>query len=148
MTSLSLEQSNRIIEAALRRARELELPPLGVAVLDPGGHLIALQREDGLSFLRVRICQAKAWGALAMGTDSRALAERYGQDLLQQGFIDALNTMSAGGVIPLPGGVLIRDDQNRLLGAVGIAGGPSDQDEACARYGIESVGLRPGGSAP
>jgi uncharacterized protein GlcG (DUF336 family) len=147
MTSLTLEQSNRIIEAALRRARELGLPPLGVAVLDPGGHLIALQREDGLSFLRVRICQAKAWGALAMGTDSRALSERYGQDLLQQGFIDALNTMSAGGVIPLPGGVLIRDDQHRLLGAVGIAGGPSDQDEACARFGIESVGLRPGVSA-
>jgi uncharacterized protein GlcG (DUF336 family) len=147
MTSLSLEQSNRIIEAALRQARALELPPLGVAVLDSGGHLIALQREDGLSFLRVRICQAKAWGALAMGTDSRALAERYGQDLLQQGFIDALNTMSGGGVIPLPGGVLIRDDQDRLLGAVGIAGGPSDQDEACARFGIESVGLRPGVSA-
>lgn len=141
MSYLTLEQSNQIIRETLRKARELGLPPIGVAVLDPGGHLIALQREDELSFLRVRICQAKAWGALALGTDSRNLAQRYQQDILQQGFLDALNTMSQGGVIPLPGGVLVRDERGRVLGAVGVAGGPSEQDEACAIAGIEAVGL-------
>lgn len=141
MQQLSLKTANLIIHAALQRARELDLPPVGVAVLDPGGNLIALQREDGLSFLRVRICQAKAWGALALGTDTRQLAERYAQDGLQQGFFHALNCLSAGGLIPLPGGVLIHDANRRVLGAVGVAGGPSELDEACALAGIRAVGL-------
>lgn len=142
MPELTLAQANQLIQATLAEARTRGLPPLGVAVLDAGGHLIALQREDGLSFLRVRICQAKAWGALALGVDSRQLAERYAGDSLQQGFIDALNGMSAGGLIPLPGGVLIRDAQGRILGAVGVAGGPSEQDEACAITGVLACGLR------
>lgn len=141
MPPLSLDQANRIIHAALQRARELELPPVGVAVLDPGGHLIALQREDGLSFLRVRICQAKAWGALALGVDSRQLAERYAQDSLQQGFFHALNSLAAGGLIPVPGGVLVREAGGQVLGAVGVAGGPSELDEACALAAIRAAGL-------
>jgi uncharacterized protein GlcG (DUF336 family) len=141
MDQLTLEQANRLIEAALARARELSLPPVAVAVLDDGGHLKALQREDGVSFLRVQICQAKAWGALGLSSDSRGIAERYAQDILQQGFITALNAMSGGRVIPLPGGVLIRDPSGRVIGAVGVAGAASDDDEACARAGIEAIGL-------
>lgn len=147
MTSLSLEQSNRIIEAALRQARALGLPPLGVAVLDSGGHLIALQREDGLSFLRVRICQAKAWGALAMGTRSRNLADRFAQDTQQQGFIQGLNAMTGGRIVTLPGGLLIVDDGGDILGALGVAGGPSDLDEACALAAIAAIGLQAGDTA-
>jgi uncharacterized protein GlcG (DUF336 family) len=142
MHPLTLEQANRLIEAALARARELSLPPIAVAVLDDGGHLKALQREDGVSFLRVRICQAKAWGALGMAVDSRRIAERYEQGGRQQGFIDGLNAMSGGQVVPLPGGVLIHDQAGRILGAVGIAGAASDDDETCARAGIEGAGLK------
>lgn len=142
MSYLDLEQSNQIIRETLRKAREMDLPPIGVAVLDPGGHLIALQREDGLSFLRVRICQAKAWGALALGTDSRHIAERFQQDDLQQGFLDALGAMSQGGVIPLPGGVLIRNERGDLLGAVGVSGAASEDDEACAVAGVRAIGLK------
>lgn len=141
MSELTLAQANRLIEATLSMAREMELPPLCVAVLDTGGHLKSLQREDGVSFLRVQICQAKAWGALGLATDSRSIAERYEQDSLQKGFINALNAMSGGQVVPLPGGLLVRDPSGRVLGAVGVAGGPSDKDEICAQAGIEAIGL-------
>jgi uncharacterized protein GlcG (DUF336 family) len=141
MDQLTLEQANRLIEAALARARERALPPVAVAVLDDGGHLKALQREDGVSFLRVQICQAKAWGALGLAVDSRQISERYAQDGLQQGFVEALNAMTGGRVVPLPGGVLVRDVSGRILGAVGVAGAASDDDEACARAGIEAIGL-------
>ena len=139
MSELTLAQANRLIDAALATARELSLPPVAVAVLDAGGHLKALQREDGVSFLRVRICQSKAWGALGLAEDSRRIGERYENDPLQRGFINALNTLSSGGLIPLPGGVLIRDPAGRIIGAVGVAGAPSDQDEVCAMAGIEAI---------
>ena len=142
MSELTLEQANSLIEAALATARNLQLPPVAVAVLDAGGHLKSLQREDGVSFLRVKICQAKAWGALGLATDSRNIAERYDQDNLQQGFINALNAMSGGRLIPLPGGVLIRDQSGQTLGAVGVAGAASDKDEACALAGIKAIGLQ------
>lgn len=141
MSELTLQQANRLIEAVLSEARERSMPPLAVAVLDTGAHLKALQREDGVSFLRVKIAQAKAWGALAMACDSDQLAERYSQDELQKGFIDALNAMTGGRIIPLPGGVLLRDDQNAVVGAIGAAGGPSEDDAACVRNAIRSVGF-------
>ena len=141
MPELTLRQANQLIEATLASARNMQTPPLAVAVLDAGGHLKSLQREDGVSFLRVQICQAKAWGALGLATDSRNLAERYQQDELQRGFINALNAMSDGRLIPLPGGVLIRDPSGQVLGAVGVAGGPSENDEICALAGIKAIGF-------
>jgi uncharacterized protein GlcG (DUF336 family) len=142
MSKLTLAQANRIIEAALSRARELNLPPISVAVLDSGGHLVALQREDGQSFLRVQVCQAKAWGALGLGAHSRQIAERFDSEQRQQGFIAALNSLSGGSVIPLPGALLIRDDSSNVLGAVGVSGANSDDDEACAASGIEAIGFK------
>ena len=142
MSELTLSQANRLIDATLAMARKMDLPPLAVAVLDAGGHLKALQREDGVSFLRVQICQAKAWGALGLATDSRGIAEKYQQDDLQKGFINALNAMSGGRLIPLPGGVLIHSPSGQVSGAVGVAGGPSDKDEICALAGIDALGLK------
>jgi len=142
MSELTLHQANQLIDATLTTARKMEMPPLAVAVLDAGGHLKSLQREDGVSFLRVQICQAKAWGALGLATDSRELADRYQQDELQRGFINALNAMSGGRLIPLPGGVLIRNPTGQVLGAVGVAGGPSENDEICALAGIEAIGFK------
>jgi uncharacterized protein GlcG (DUF336 family) len=117
------------------------MPPLAVAVLDSGAHLKALQREDGVSFLRVQIAQAKAWGALAMACNTEQLAERYNQDAQQQGFIDALNAMTGGKIIPLPGGVLVRDEQKQVVAAVGAAGGVSQDDEACVQAAITASGF-------
>ena len=141
MSALTLALANELIDAVLAEAARRGLPPLAVAVLDAGGHLKAMQRQDGLSFLRADICQAKAWGALAMGIDSSGLAERYAGDAQQRGFIDALNAMTRGRVVPLPGGVVFRDAHGDTIGALGVAGGPSDQDEACAITAIGSLGL-------
>lgn len=117
------------------------MPPLAVAVLDTGAHLKALQREDGVSFLRADIAQAKAWGALAMACNTDLLAERYNQDDLQKGFIDSLNALTGGKIVPLPGGLLVRNDDNQIVGAVGAAGGVSQDDEACVQIAIESIGF-------
>ena len=141
MTELTLDQSNRLIAEVFAEATRRALPPLAAAVLDAGGHLRAMQRQDGVTFLRADVCQAKAWGALAMGVDSRRLAERFGEGGEQQGFLQALNAMSGGRLITLPGGVLIRDANGRVLGALGVAGGPSDEDEACAIAAIDALGL-------
>ena len=141
MTELTLQQANRIIETVLKAAQAREMPPLAVAVFDAGAHLKALQRQDGVSFLRVDIAQAKAWGALAMACNTDLLAARYSQDELQKGFIDALNAMTGGKIIPLPGGVLVRDANDAIVAAVGAAGGVSQDDEACVQQAIESAGF-------
>jgi len=142
MTELSLQQANELIHEVLRVAREKAMPPLAVAVLDSGAHLKAFQREDGVSFLRAQIAQAKAWGALALACNTDQLAERYRQGEVQQGFINALNTMTDGKIIPLPGGVLVRNDKSEIIAAVGAAGGPSEDDEACVCSAIESLGFK------
>ena len=142
MTQLTLALANQLIDAIFDEASRRDLPPIAAAVLDAGGHLKAMQRQDGLSFLRADICQAKAWGALALGTETRDLAERFAGDELQRGFMQALNAMSGGRIVPLPGGVRLCDTDGGTIGAVGVAGAASDQDEACALAAIERVGLQ------
>jgi uncharacterized protein GlcG (DUF336 family) len=141
MPDITLDQANRIITAALSKAREMNLKPLAIAVLDPGGHLKAMAREDGQTFMRAKVCQSKAWGSLAMGVHSRDLATRYELETKQEGFIIALNAMSNGSVVALPGGLLIRDDSGAVIGAVGVSGAASEDDELCAKAGIEAIGL-------
>jgi uncharacterized protein GlcG (DUF336 family) len=138
MTLLTLEKANKIIETAINKARELNLSPLTVVVLDEAGHLKALQREDGASMIRQQIATAKGWGAVNMGVSSRSLA---GVAIQRPDFMNALVNIADGKIMPAPGGVLIRDTDNRLIGAVGISGDSSDQDERCAISGIESVGF-------
>ena len=140
MQSFTLDQASTIVDAALAHARELECHPLTVAVLDAGGHLLALKREDGSGILRPQIAQAKAWGALGMGHGGRALAERAA---IAPAFYAALTDISGGRIAPVPGGVLVRDAQGDVVGAVGISGDHPDKDEACAMHGIDSV--RPAG---
>jgi uncharacterized protein GlcG (DUF336 family) len=138
MTVLTLKQANLIINTAVHIARELNLAPLTVVVLDTAGHVKALQREDGASMIRQQIATAKAWGAVNMGVSSRSLAGVAAQ---RPDFMNALIDVSDGKIMPVPGGVLIRDANNNLLGAVGISGDVSDQDERCAIAGIEAVGF-------
>lgn len=141
MPDLSLSQASALIDAVFAEAAARGLPPLAAAVLDSGGHLKAMQRQDNLSFLRAQVCQAKAWGALGLGTDSARLAERFESDARQRGFMMALNAMSGGGVVPLPGGVVVRDPDGTVLGALGVAGAASEEDEACALAAVRALGL-------
>jgi uncharacterized protein GlcG (DUF336 family) len=138
MSNLSLESASRIVDAALEHARELKLKPLTVAVLDAGGHLTAFKREDRSGILRPDIAQGKAWGALGMGIGGRALAERAEK---APAFFVALASVSAGRMIPVPGGVLIKNAADEVIGAVGISGDHPEHDEACAVHGIEQAGL-------
>jgi uncharacterized protein GlcG (DUF336 family) len=112
-----------------------------VAVLDDGGHLKAFAREDGAGIVRPQIAMGKAWGALGMGIGSRALARRITAEPQQQAFFGALNAMSGGRVVPAAGGVLVKDAQGVVVGAVGISGDASDKDEACALAGIAAAAL-------
>ncbi len=139
MTTLTLKQANQIIDAVFAKARELDLPPVGCAILDAGGHLKAFQAEDGLAFARVIVCQAKAWGSLGVGVDSNKIAERYCAGGPNPGFINALNAMTGGYVVPLAGGVLIKDADGNNIGAVGVSGAKPEEDEVCARAGLAAM---------
>lgn len=144
MNALNLDRAARIVDAALEHAAAREMKPLTVAVLDAGGHLVAFKRQDRSGILRPDIAQGKAWGALGMGAGGRGLAKRA---QIAPAFFTALAGLSEGRVIPVPGGVLIRDGEGEIVGAVGISGDLPDNDEACAVYGIEQAGLAadPGG---
>jgi len=136
--SLTLARASTIVDVALKTGREAKYQPLTVAVLDAGGHLVAFKREDKSGILRFNIAFGKAWGALGMGFGSRTLAGRAAR---QQQFFTTLAAVSEGRLIPVPGGVLIRDDDG-IVGAVGISGDTSDNDEKCAIAGIEAAGLK------
>jgi len=140
MSTLNLQIATTISNRALAVAREISAAPLTVAVLDAGGHLISLQREDGASLLRPQIAIGKAWGALALGKGSRLIAADAQQ---RPAFIGAVNNLADGQLVPAPGGVLIRDERGEVIGAVGITGDTSDIDEQCAVSAVESVGLKP-----
>lgn len=138
MTTLTLEHANKIIDVALKKGRELDLKPLTVAVLDPGGHAIALQRETGASNLRPQMAEGKARGSLNLGMGSRAI---YNRALKETHFAITINALSDGNAIPLPGGALVLDGDNNIIGAVGITGDSSDNDEICVIAGIEAIGF-------
>jgi uncharacterized protein GlcG (DUF336 family) len=140
MSNVSLAQASVITDKALEHARSLKLKPLTVAVLDAGGHLVALKREDKSSLLRPQIAQGKAWGVLGMGFGGREFARRAAA---APTFIGAIISASEGRIIPVAGGVLIRASDGSILGSVGISGDVSEQDEACAVYGIKAAGLTP-----
>jgi len=138
-TSIALNDARTIVDAALEFARSRQFPPMTVAVLDPAGQLVAFAREDGSSLLRERIARGKAHGALHMGVGSRSLAARAES---HPAFVNSLVALAGGELVPVPGGVLIRDDDDALIGAVGVSGHLSDDDEACAVHGIAAAGLR------
>ena len=138
MSVLTLAQASIIVDQALARGRELKLHPLTVIVLDAGGHLKAAKREDNSSLLRQEIATGKAWGVLGMGFGGRELQRRAAK---APAFFGALSDMSGGRMVPVPGGVLIRDAGGALLGSVGISGDVSEKDEDCAVHGIKAAGL-------
>jgi uncharacterized protein GlcG (DUF336 family) len=136
--SIDLMTAQSIIAKALATGQQQGFKPLTAVVLDAGGHVIAVARQDGASNNRFEIAQGKAYGALAFGMGSRALMERAEQ---QAYFIAAATAALAGRLIPVPGGVLVRDDDGSIKGAVGISGDSSDNDETAASTAIKAAGL-------
>jgi uncharacterized protein GlcG (DUF336 family) len=142
---ITLEHADAIVTGTLEHARQLGAAPLTVAVLDPGGHMVVLKRQDGSGILRQQIAVGKAWGSLGMGFNSREQARRAEST---PGFFTAISVASEGRVVPVPGGVLIRNADGVLLGAVGVSGDLSDVDEACAIYGVRLAGSQPEPESP
>jgi uncharacterized protein GlcG (DUF336 family) len=138
MADLTLDTARKILDAALAKAIEKKLKPLVVTVLDARGTVKVTAAQDGTSLMRAEVAHGKAYGALALGLGSRALFQRAQE---QPYFIDAVNTLAQGRMVPVPGGVLIMDGTT-LLGAVGVSGDTSDNDEICAIAGIEAAGLK------
>lgn len=138
MTSITLDQANIITAAAFAKGKELGLKPLSIAVLDGGGHLVAFQRQDGASTLRPQIACGKAGGALALGVSSRKVGEMATDRPV---FVASLGPLSPHGVIPAAGGVIVVDEQGLPIGAVGVTGDTSDNDEICALAGIVAASL-------
>src|SRR4030081_3512615 len=139
MAELTLDVARKILDVALAKGVEKKLKPLVVTVLDARGCVKLSAAQDGTSLLRGEIAHGKAYGALAMGMGSRALFQRAQE---QAYFVSAVNTLAQGRLVPVPGGVLIQDAGGALLGAVGVSGDTSDNDEICALAGIEAAGLK------
>jgi uncharacterized protein GlcG (DUF336 family) len=136
--ALTLETARQLVDEVLTKSKELNLKPIAIAVLDDRGCLRAFAAQDGTSLLRGEVARGKAFGALALGLGSRAIFERAQK---QPYFVDAVNTLAQGAIIPVPGGVLVRDGDRKVLGAIGISGDSSDNDEACAIAAITAAGL-------
>ena len=136
--AMTLGTASTIVDAALAKGRLHGFMPLSVAVLDPGGHLVAFKREDKSGILRFDIAFGKAWGALGMGFGSRELFHRTQANPT---FMAALTAVSGGRLVPVPSGVLVLSGDD-VIGAVGVSGDNSDNDETCALAGIEAAGLQ------
>jgi uncharacterized protein GlcG (DUF336 family) len=143
--SVTLAQASSIVDVALKKARELKQMPQTLVVLDTGGHVVCAKREDGSGIIRFDVAVGKAYGALGMGWGSRTMMERAAQN---PNFLTAIAAASGGRLVPNPGGVLIRDAGNQIIGALGISGDTADNDEIIAVAGIEAAGLKadPGGA--
>ena len=138
MKKIDKSNANKIIEAAIKKARDLDLNPIMVVILDDRGAIKACLGEDGVSPLRFKIAYGKANGAYQMGMGSRALFNRAEQ---QAYFINSVNNLADGNLVPVPGGVLIRDEENNIIGAIGISGDSSDNDEIAAVEALKTEGF-------
>jgi uncharacterized protein GlcG (DUF336 family) len=137
---MKLEMARQLVAEARAAGERRGLKPLSVVVLDAGGQVRAFEREDGASNARFEIAFGKANGALALGMGSRALMARAEQ---QPYFIDAVAGAIGGALIPVPGGVLVQTEEGELIGAIGVTGDTSDNDEAAAVDAIKAAGLVP-----
>jgi uncharacterized protein GlcG (DUF336 family) len=135
---ITLDQARTLIAATRSKGREMSLNPLTIVILDSGGHLVAMEREDGSGYGRPDVASGKAAGALAMGVSSRKLGDMAAD---RPQFMAALSVACNGRLIPAAGGVLVKDDAGNLLGAIGVSGDLSDKDEEAAFAGVAAAGL-------
>ena len=138
MSTISLRRARTIIRKTMEKGAEMGLKPLSVVVLDAGGHPIAFERGDGAAPGRFAIANGKAYGAVMLGMAGKAQMARAEQ---QAYFMAAVNGVYGGQVIPVPGGILVKDAKGRTLGAIGVTGDTSDNDLEAGVAGIEAVNL-------
>ena len=138
---ITLAQAQKIVRGSISAAREMNLPPLTVIVLDRSGNPVAMEREDGATMFRLDVATGKAWGAVGFCCSSRTLAKRAKGN---PNFFLTLSATGKGKFLPQPGAVIIRDDRGQILGSVGASGATGDEDEAAVASGVKRAGLNPG----
>lgn len=138
MPILTLDHARTIIAGTLARGAEMGLKPLSVVVLDAGGHVLAFERMDGAAPGRFALAHGKAYGAVMLGMAGRAQMARAEA---QPYFMAAMNGVYGGAVVPVPGGLLLRDAEGAVIGAVGVTGDTSDNDVVAGLAGIAAAGL-------
>lgn len=138
MVEITSNKAKRIINQAFAKGKDMGLKPLAVIVLDAGGHCKAFERQDGAAPGRFAIADGKANAAIVMHAPSSKMMERAEK---QAYFIDALNSAYGGRFVPVPGGVLVKDKKDNIIGAVGVTGDTSENDVIVAIAGIEAAGL-------
>ncbi len=138
MNAIKLSKANSIIRNVFKKGAAMNVAPLAVVVLDAGGHLKAMQGQDGVGFLKSKIAYAKAYGSLGMGQNSRALGASA---LNRPPHANAMNTITDGAYMPVPGGVIMRGKAGQVIGAVGVSGADSESDEKCAIWAVENCGF-------
>ncbi|MGC3936567.1 GlcG/HbpS family heme-binding protein [Roseobacter sp. EG26] len=136
--TVSLKQARIIIRETLTKGRAEGFKPLSVVVLDAGGHVKAFEREDGASPGRFGIAHGKAYGSIMLGIAGTAQMARAET---QAYFMTSVNGVFGGQVVPVPGGILLKDAMETVIGAVGVTGDTSENDVIAARAGIEAAGL-------
>ena len=139
MSSITLDQANRIIVAILKRGAEMGCRPLSVVVVEPGCIVKAFQKEDGSSMVRFEMAYGKAYASLALGRSSRLVRIRNEE---KPAFMRYLISATDDRIFPEGGGMLIRADDGEVIGAVGVTGDTEDRDEELAAYGIHAAGLK------
>lgn len=136
---LLLADATKIIDAALAAQATHKFKPMAIVVVGARGTIIASASQDGTSLLRPKIAHGKAFGAIALGVGSRVLFERA---KVEPFFVQSVNALCDGALVPVPGGVLVKDNDGNVVGAVGVTGDISDNDEICAVAGIEAAGFK------
>ncbi len=135
---LTLADAKKIIEHTLAEQAKRSLKPMAVVVLGAAGTIRASESQDGTSLLRPKVAHGKAYGAISLGVGSRVLFERA---KVEPFFVQSVNTLCDGALVPVAGGVLVKDSEGNIVGAVGVTGDTSDNDEICAVAGIEAAGF-------
>lgn len=139
--TITLDEARTIVAGALAHRAAQGWKPMCVVVLDAGGHVVAAEREDGASNRRFDVAHGKAHGAMSIGVSSRALGEMAVE---RPHFVAGVTAAIGGALVPVAGGVLVLDAAGRRIGAVGVTGDTSDNDEAAALAGIRAAGLTAG----
>ena len=137
---INLKEAQKIVEGCLKKAKEEEMKPITVAVLDTRGILVSSAMEDNSALIRPDIAFAKAWGCIGIGFSSRAIRDLYGAQPEQTHFFNAARAISGNKIAPSPGGIIIKQGDD-VLGAVGVSGDLPDRDEICAIAGVEAAGF-------
>jgi uncharacterized protein GlcG (DUF336 family) len=135
---ITIEQANQVIAAVVAKGKEAGMKPLTIAVVDAAGSLICFQRSNGAPSLRPLVAIGKAAGSVGLGVSSRRIGEMAAE---RPHFVASIGHLAPNGLIPVAGGVNVVDGEGRIIGAVGVSGDTSDNDEVAALAGIAAAGL-------